>query len=119
MRTTLAERIWAGPRPAHGARMLRGLLAAAGACTVVLLAAGTAQAAISYTAYVGNYSSGTLTPVDAATNIAGAALPINDHLRHRDHTRRQHGLGGQLHAGHRDADRPVHTRGRQHDRSRQ
>ena len=58
--------------------MLRGLLAAAGACTVVLLAAGTAQAAISYTAYVGNYGSGTLTPVDAATNIAGAALPIND-----------------------------------------
>src|SRR5438309_1243883 len=90
MRTTLAERIWAGPRPAHGARMLRGLLAAAGTCTVVLLAAGKAQAeikvgtnpyAVAITpngtkAYVTNDGSETVTPITTATNTAGAPIKV-------------------------------------------
>jgi YVTN family beta-propeller protein len=46
----------------------------AGAC--LLAPAGSAQAAIPYTAYVGNYASGTLTPINTATNATSSKISV-------------------------------------------
>jgi YVTN family beta-propeller protein len=57
---------------------LRVALAAACAAGGLLATAGSAQAAISYTAYIGNYGSGTLTPINTATNATNSPIAIND-----------------------------------------
>src|SRR5947208_10592312 len=45
---------------------------------VAAIAAGPAEAAIPYTVYSANWVGGSLTPINAATNIAGSAITTND-----------------------------------------
>src|SRR2546429_3983671 len=42
------------------------------------IAAGPAQAANPYTVYSANWTGGSLTPINAATNVAGSAITTND-----------------------------------------
>ena len=66
-------------RPLGGctlANLARRTALSAGCMASLLLAAGQARAAAPYTAYVANYTSGTVTPVNTATNIAGGEIPV-------------------------------------------
>jgi YVTN family beta-propeller protein len=61
-------------RVAVGGRI--AAVACAAACA--LACACSAHAAIPYTAYVGNYGSGTVTPINTATNTAGAPIAVTE-----------------------------------------
>jgi YVTN family beta-propeller protein len=73
-------RIHDGRREAKSRILTRSLgLAAAMAslCGGTFAATDPAQAAIAYKAYVGNYASGTLSPINTATNGTGASIAVS------------------------------------------
>src|ERR1700730_10079945 len=50
---------------------------AAGCVAALLVLAGPARAAVSYTGYIASHAGGTLTPFDTATNGLGATIAVN------------------------------------------
>ena len=60
------------------ARHPLALAAVAGAACLVVAAVATAGSPVAYTAYVGNFGSGSLTPINTATNAASSTTSIND-----------------------------------------
>ena len=60
------------------ARAAATALAAVCALVGVLVAAGSAGAAVPYTAYVGSFTSGSLTPINTATNATSSSIATND-----------------------------------------
>ena len=72
---SLRHRSWPMGAARRRGRARGGVLATLG--TIGLLAsASPAHASGSYPAYVGNYASGTVTPVDTGTNVSGGAITV-------------------------------------------
>jgi YVTN family beta-propeller protein len=57
-------------------RGLRVALAAGCVCAGLIAGPGMAEAAIPYTAYTSNENSGTLTPINTATNLTGSTIAV-------------------------------------------
>ena len=112
-RTAAARTAGVGAETIGGRRPTRLVLAVVcvGGCLAVA-AVATAGSPIAYTAYVANLGSGSLTPINTATNAASSPSTVNDPSAVAITPDGKDGIGGELDGGHRNAHHALDDDGR-------